>query len=315
MAIYRLEARIIGRGKTGRSVVAASAYRAGEKLYGEREQKTHDYSRRSRGVVATAVLAPDDAPSWATDLAALWNRVEAAEKRVDAQLAREFVLAAPVELSTEEQLELATSWAREELVSKGMVVQLALHHSKDGANPHVHLLCPLRRVDGENFAVKKAREWNEVTLLLEQRRSWADAVNAALEKAGSAQRVDHRSLKDQRIDRVPEPKIGVAAMAMERRGVVEVSENRKHARFIRTLNKVLPFLRSVEKTGEVKQTGMGNSWWERSLIFMTRAGETAREVTKDSWRWAFAPQQRSKQEQRDAPDLRGPPRSDPEFSR
>ena len=302
--------KIVSRGKNGRSVVAASAYRAGAKLQDERQQCTRDYTRRSRGIASTEVLAPEGAPSWATDLEALWNRAEACEKRKDAALAREFILALPQELSTDEQIELAESWARRELVNaEGMVVQVSVHHDKAGKNPHAHLLCTTRRLDGENFATKKAREWDDVSLLIRQRESWAEAVNVALGNAGRAERVDHRSLKERGIDRLPEEKIGVAATAMEKRGVVAVSENRKRALFTRTLNHVLPFMRSIEGAGEVKQTGMGNSWWERSLIFMSRAAETAREAAKDTWRWAGASMQRGKHE------LQGPRRNEPELSR
>src|SRR5207245_9108491 len=101
-----------------------------------------------------------------------------------------------------------------------MITEISLHHSKTGKNPHVHVLCTMRRLDGENFSAKKPREWNDVSFLAHQRESWAAAVNTALEKAGRDERVDHRSLKARGIDRIPEPKIGVAATAMKRKGLV-----------------------------------------------------------------------------------------------
>jgi hypothetical protein len=74
MAIFRLEAKIIGRrakNKAGKpipgrtvSVVAKAAYRAGEKLHDERTDRTYNYRSRAQEVVHTEIVAPDDAPSW-----------------------------------------------------------------------------------------------------------------------------------------------------------------------------------------------------------------------------------------------------------
>jgi hypothetical protein len=96
----------------------------------------------------------------------------------------------------------------------------------------------MRKFDGEKFSEKKSREWNDVALLAHQRESWAEAVNAALEKAGRTERVDHRSLKDRGIDRLPEPKIGVAATAMKRRGVLPDPERFRVVRWVKSLNEV-----------------------------------------------------------------------------
>ncbi len=163
MAIFRLEAKIISRENRGRSVIAAAAYRAGTKLYDELREKTHDYARRAKGVIESTIFAPEGAPAWATMIPGqLWNKVEAGEKRrKDSQLAREFILSLPRELSTEEQLKTAVNWAKKELVTSGMVAEVSLHHDKAGRNPHVHILCTMRKLDGEKFSAKKPREWND----------------------------------------------------------------------------------------------------------------------------------------------------------
>ncbi len=296
MAIYRLEAKIIGREKRGRSVVAAAAYRAGEKLHGDREAKTHDYARRSKGVLATTILTPEGAPSWTADSGVLWNTVEAGEKRVDAQLAREFILSLPNELPSDEQFDLAVDWSRETLVKSGMVVQVSLHHSKDGKNPHAHVLCTMRRLDGDRFAAKKATDWNDKTLLLSQRESWAHAVNEALEKAGSDARVDHRSLKKQGIDRIPEPKIGIAATAMQKRGAVADPKRFQDLRFVKLLNDIMPNIRAVQRSGQPAQDSGRSSWWEKSVGFFTRAKEAARERAMDTWRTLVEPWKRGHHE-------------------
>lgn len=281
--MFRLEAKIFSREKRGRSVIAAAAYRAGSKLKDELRNKIFDYGRRSKGVVDSAILAPEGAPAWAHDSNQLWNTVEAGEKRKDAQLAREFILAVPPELSADAQFRTASDWAQTNLVNSGMVAEVSLHHTKTGKNPHVHILATMRKLDGETFSSKKATEWNDVGLLVKQRESWAEAVNAALENAGRDERVDHRSLKDRGIDRVPQPKIGVAATAMKHRGVVDDPERFQLVRQVKMMNEVRPMMRAIKGHGEVGQKGMGSTWWEKSVVFMSRVREKASEVVK-SWR-------------------------------
>lgn len=301
MPLFRLEAKIFSREKRGRSVVAAAAYRTGGKLKDERNEKIYDYSRRSAGVIRTVILAPEGAPDWVRESETLWNTVERGEKRVDAQLAREFILALPRELDTKAQLETAVTWAQAELVSRGMVAEVSLHHSKDGRNPHVHILCTLRKLDGEKFSAKKPREWNDVALLVAQRASWANAINGALEKAGSNARVDHRSLKDRGIDREPEPKIGVATTAMQRKGIIKDSPKLEIVRRLRMLKELRPLFDSITRHGEVTQAGMGKSWWEKSICFASRMRDKAETAIKDTW-LQFVDAKIAK-EGKDGPDL------------
>lgn len=292
--MFRLEAKIFSREKRGRSVVAAAAYRAALKLEDERGGRIYNYTRRSKGVMDTAIVAPEGSPEWVFDPARLWNSVEDSEVRKDAQLAREFILSVPPELTPQEQFDLATKWARAELVSKGMIVELSLHQPKSGKNPHVHALCTLRKIEGMGFGSKKPREWNDVGLLHHQRESWADAVNTALEKAGRPERVTHKSLKDQGIDRQPQPKIGPEATAMKRRGVVADPDNFKKVREVKLLNEVRPMMRAIEHGGEVAQKGHGATWWERSITFMSRI----RQKVVTGWRKLL-------DSKRDEPPFRG----------
>lgn len=233
MASYHFEAKIIGR-SDGRSVVAAAAYRAGARIERTETGDCPDYTRKG-GVVSADLLTPDDAPTWAQDRAQLWNVVEAVETRKNSQLAREIEVALPNELTDEEARDLVLAWARTELVSLGMVADVCLHDPEPvpGAprNRHAHILCTMRRFDGEGWAKGKARDWNAKALLERWRESWAEAQNVALEAGGYADRVDHRSLEDQReaavdagdmaqadaLDRPPEPVLGVAAGAIEKR--------------------------------------------------------------------------------------------------
>ena len=299
MALYRLEAKIIGRsigktksavaasayrsaGKLG-SVVAASAYRSGSKMRDEHTGTRHDYSRRGKGVIESTILAPENAPAWAHDPGLLWNKVEASEKRKDAQLAREFILAVPPELTAKEQFQLAVDWVKKDLISEGMVAEVSLHNPKSGTNPHVHVMCTLRKLEGEEFAAKKSREWNENAWLCDRRESWCVAVNAALEQAGRTERVDHRSLKDQGIDRIPQPKIGKEAMGLKKRGVVEDPDRFQLVRYVASLNAVRPWVKAIEKFGEIYQQGMGKTWWERSIIYAAQTPEVVRNAVLDTW--------------------------------
>lgn len=233
MASYHLSAKIIGR-SDGRSVVAAAAYRSGSRLDRVETGDTQDYCRKG-GVVSADLLTPDHAPDWARDRSGLWNRVEAVETRKNSQLAREFELALPNELTDRQAHVLVLDWARRELVSRGMAADVCIHDPESAPgkprNRHAHVLCTVRGFDGDGWARTKDRTWNDKALLEHWRESWADAQNTALQAAGCADRVDHRSLEDQRqaaldvgdlvgaeaLDRPPEPRLGVAASAIEDR--------------------------------------------------------------------------------------------------
>jgi hypothetical protein len=220
MAIYYLDADVVRR-SLGHSSVAASAYAAGMDLYDERADQLQAYGRK-RGVFHTEIVAPENAPDWVYDRQALWNRAERAEKRVDAQPARMFVLALPHELTDEQKIELVTAYARDVLTSEGMVVDMGFHRSHekgDQRNDHAHLVVTMRELDGDGFAAKKNRDWNRKETLEYWREAWADYQNDALEDAGFDARVDHRTLEEQGIDRESTIHMGKEATEMEREGI------------------------------------------------------------------------------------------------
>ncbi len=144
----------------GQSAVAGSAYRSGSKLLDQRTGETHDYSSRL-DVVYTEILLPKDAHEKFLDRQTLWNAVEAAEKRKDAQVAKDIILALPKELTRSHQIALAQRFAQEYFVSKGIPVDLAIHDHGDG-NPHAHLYLTTRRLVGGGFDRYKARDLNPV---------------------------------------------------------------------------------------------------------------------------------------------------------
>jgi Ti-type conjugative transfer relaxase TraA len=206
VAIYHFAAKIVSRDR-GQSAVATAAYNSTSVLHDERIGQTFDFSRK-RGGEHAEILAPPTAPSWVHDRETLWNAVEKTERRKDAQLARQIELAVPVELSKDQQVELLRDFAQRAFVSKGMVVDLALHRDNLG-NPHAHLMLTLRQTAANGFG-RKERDWNTKKTLLQWREQWAEMQNAHLARTGLDVRVDHRTLEAQGIDLVPGRKIGVS---------------------------------------------------------------------------------------------------------
>ena len=223
MAIYYFNASVISRSK-GRSATASAAYRAGEKIIDERTGEIHDY-RQKKGVDEKIILAPNNAPDWVKDRAKLWNEVERVERRVNSQVAREIKLAIPVELDRTQQLELVKTFATEQFVSKGMVADVTFH-DLDSHNPHAHIMLTMREINEQGFNPKKNRDWNKKELLEKQREAWAETANHALEIAGVSEKIDHRTLSAQGINRIPQIHLGAAVTAMMKRGLVTEKEER-----------------------------------------------------------------------------------------
>jgi hypothetical protein len=247
MAIYHLRATMISRSQ-GRSATAASAYRVAERIEDRRTGLTFDYAARG-GVDHTEILAPEHAPDWVRDRSELWNRVEESETRKNSQVAREVRVALPDELTHAERVALVRDYAQAQFVDRGMVADIALHapgRAGDERNHHAHILLTTREVDAEGFTTKN-RDWNKVEVLEGWREAWARDSNAALERAGIEDRVDHRTLVAQRdealelasaarergdegaelhetvramsLDRPPLPQLSLGAWQLKERGI------------------------------------------------------------------------------------------------
>jgi len=247
MAIYHLRATMISRSQ-GRSATAAIAYRVAERIEDRRTGLTFDYAARG-GVDHTEILAPDHAPDWVRDRSELWNRVEESETRKNSQVAREVRVALPDELTHAQRVALVRDYTQAQFVDRGMVADIALHapgREGDERNHHAHILLTTREVDTEGFTTKN-RDWNKVEVLEGWREAWARDSNAALERAGIEDRVDHRTLVAQRdealelasaarergdegaelhetvramsLDRPPLPQLSLGAWQLKERGV------------------------------------------------------------------------------------------------
>jgi Ti-type conjugative transfer relaxase TraA len=211
MAIYHLSGSIISRSQ-GRSAIASAAYRSGEKLADERQGMTHDYSKKQE-VVFSEIFLPEHTPESFKNRQTLWNAVELCEKRKDAQLAREFTISLPRELTIEQNKALITEFVTHEFVAKGMIADVCFHNDllRDGnRQPHAHVMLTLREVNEDGFG-KKVRDWNNKELLLHWRESWANSVNHHLALNGFDVQIDHRSNEERGIELEPQYKIGPSA--------------------------------------------------------------------------------------------------------
>ena len=314
MAIYHLEAKVVGRG-AGRSAVAASAYLSCSRLYNDYDGIQHDYTKK-QGLVWQEVFLPEYAPQEWQDREKLWNAVEEVETAKDSRLAREFVVALPIELNREEQIELLQEFIREQFVADGMCADAAIHDT-DGHNPHAHILLTVRPLDergkwqyktekeylcmrnGEErgftaaefksaqndgwekqypYKVGKKKvymtpsaaeaqelvradkhpkstrygrqnpipeRWNSEEQLTAWREAWADVSNRYLERAGRAERIDHRSNAARGLDEIPTIHEGVTVQALERKGIV--SDRCEMNRQIRADNALLRELKAEIK--------------------------------------------------------------------
>lgn len=276
MAIYHASVKVFSRSKND-SAVAAAAYRSGLSLRDETTGIRHDYTMRN-GVVANLFLAPKDAPEWTKDPTVLWNAAQAAERRKDAVLAREFEVSLPHELNDMQRHMLVIAIAQTLVDRYGFALQASIHAPEDpgGKNHHAHLLATTRRINELGFG-KKTRELDGGTEGRKQiewiRGMVADHINRHLADAGVYARVDHRRLDVQAMEalqrgdleaaamltRKPTQHEGRAATAMENRG--EMSERRQtNERIVRENAAQLgDLLASLRKEGRLMDTPASHS--------------------------------------------------------
>lgn len=245
MAIYHCSVKPISRG-AGQSIVAAAAYRHGCKMENMRTGEIYDYSRK-RGLESSSIYLPSGVnSSWTQDRAQLWNSAEAAEKRKDARLGREIILALPSELSAEQRRELTGEMARHLVERYGVAVDVAIHQpSREGdqRNHHAHMLMSSRRITPEGFG-EKARELDDrehgPAEVEHIRSEWARLANRALEKAGQQITIDHRSFQRQGVNRIPTLHLGASANALERRGIqTRIGDRNRSAQVVNARVKAL----------------------------------------------------------------------------
>ena len=248
IALYHFHVTQIKR-SAGQSAIASAAYRSGEKLHSEYYGEDSDYTRKG-GVICSEILLPSHAPPEYADRETLWNAVEKVEKSAKAQLAYSFDIALQNEFSIEENIDLARQFLLDNFVSRGMVVDFAIHSpDKEGGgiqNPHFHVMCPIRPIEPDGrWGNKQRREyvldedgnrirdeagnyvfnavpttdWGSPETLEAWRQAWAELCSAKFAEKGLDCRIDHRSYERLGVEQIPTQHEGPTVRAMEAKGI------------------------------------------------------------------------------------------------
>ena len=244
MDFFHFHIQMIHR-STGRSAVAAAAYRSGARIVNTWDGTVHDYTRKQH-VVYNEVMLPANAPPHFADRSMLWNSVEWAEKKRDAQLAREVEMALPKELPRVAQIKLVRKFVQKEFVDAGMYADVAIHDKEDG-NPHAHILLTVRPLNSDGSWAQKSRlvydlddagqrialpngrwkchkenmvDWDHRQNTEKWRKTAAETINEALREYGFSQGfVDYRSYARQNVQQIPTVHEGAQIRMMEKRGI------------------------------------------------------------------------------------------------
>jgi len=243
MAIYHLSVQAISRDQ-GKSCVAAAAYRSGQKLYNERQNLNYDYTKRHD--IESEIIAPDNSPKWVYDRAELWNTVDKKETRCNSRTAREINVALPIELSKENQKELAREYIKNNFVKNGMIADLCFHFN-DINNPHFHVMLTTREIN-ENGFTNKNRDWDKKEKVKEWRKGWEVITNNVLKSNEINTEITCESYKNLGNEKIPTIHEGYVAREMQKDG--KESEKINRNKLIRERNKVVVDLRQYK---EIKQ--------------------------------------------------------------
>ena len=257
MAIYHLEAKVVSRG-AGRSAVAASAYLSCSRLYNDYDGIQHDYTKK-QGLVWQEVFLPEYAPQEWQDREKLWNAVEEVETAKDSRLAREFVVALPIELNREEQIELLQEFIREQFVADGMCADAAIHDT-DGRNPHAHILLTVRPLDEQgHWQYKTEKEY--LCMKNGEERGFAAAEFRTAQNEGWEKQYPYK---------VGKKKVYMTPSAAEAQGFVRADKHPKSTRYGRQ-NPV-----SERWNSEEQLLTWRTAWADVSNRYLERAGREER---------------------------------------
>ena len=257
MAIYHLEAKVVSRG-AGRSAVAASAYLSCSRLYNDYDGIQHDYTKK-QGLVWQEVFLPEYAPQEWKDREQLWNAVEEVETAKDSRLAREFVVALPIELSREEQIELLQEFIQEQFLPDGMCADAAIHDT-DGHNPHAHILLTVRPLDKQGkWQYKTEKEY--LCMKNGEERGFTAAEFRAAQNEGWEKQYPYK---------VGKKKVYMTPSAAEAQGLVRADKHPKSTRYGRQ-NPI-----SERWNSEEQLAAWRAAWADVSNRYLERAGREER---------------------------------------
>lgn len=241
MAIFHLTHSFVRR-SNGSSSIAKAAYNSGEKLEDNQGSSAFsDYTRKG-GVLFDEISLPAGSPQWANNRGELWRRLEAREDRstrhATAILAHNFNIALPHELTLEQNIFLARDFVREQFTRKGYAVDWAIHSPDprgDTRNIHLHILVPLRKIEGESFGNKARYSRNQLRQqVISWRKSWAMLTNRHLKRYGKKAAIDERSLKAQGSKRKPSRHRGPQPKA-KRKALDKIRPPQPHSPVFRTM--------------------------------------------------------------------------------
>ena len=257
MAIYHLEAKVISRGE-GRSACAASAYLSCSQILNDYDGIQHDYTRKS-GLVWQAVFLPEYAPPEWSDRAVLWNAVEVNEKTKDSRLAREFVVALPIELDKDQWTELLTEYIQTSFVAEGMCADVAIHDT-DGHNPHAHIMLMVRPLDEQGkWQYKTEKEY--LCVRDGEERGFTAAEFKAAQADGWEKQYQYK---------VGRKKVYMTPSAAEAQGLVRVSKHPKSTKYGRQ-NPIAEKWNSDEQLVVWRK-----AWADTTNVHLERASANAR---------------------------------------
>ncbi len=218
IAIYHMSAKVISRG-AGRSAVAASAYLSCSRMYNDYDGIQHDYTRK-HGLTYQEVLLPSMAPPEWKDREQLWNAVEQAEKTKDSRLAREFVVALPIELPREIQITFLRDFIQKNFVNLGMCADFAIHDT-DGHNPHAHILLTVRPMEADgSWQYKTQKEY--LCIRNGEERGFTAAEFKAAQREGWEKQYAYK---------VGKKKIYMTISAAQKEGYLRADKHPKSTRF------------------------------------------------------------------------------------
>ncbi len=281
MAIMFVRAQMISRG-AGRNIISAAAYRHRTRMRDEQTGVSFSFKDSDDELRHEELALPEAVPAWlrsaiegktvAEASEVLWNAVDAFETRVNAQFARELIMALPEELTLKENIALVREFVRDNLTSRGMIADW-VYHDRDG-NPHVHVLTTLRPLTAEGFGLKvmpvrdndgkplrvaagdqsKGRSVQKVwagnrETMKAWKIAWAQTANRYLALAGRDIRLDGRSRAEQGLEGIAQRHLGPGKSAMMRKGVemyfAPADLARRHKMTARLLADPGPLLRQL----------------------------------------------------------------------
>lgn len=289
MAIYHCSVKVIGR-SAGRSAVACAAYRSGEKLHSEETDRTFDYTNKGGVVyseIALCANAPErflDRETLWNSVQTVENKSDSRLAReFEVALPLECSKEEWIKIGREyaaymTEQGMIADWAIHDPVNKDTGIR---------QNPHIHMMCTTRPIkeNGEwgekekkGYKLDKkgqkipvidpetgkqkigargrkmwqrekidATGWDNKSKVLEWRAKWSEVVNKYLEPE---QKIDHRSYKDQGIDRIPTIHEGFVARKIDKE--LQAENPMQHSELVQKNIQIREQNRLIQKMNEIR---------------------------------------------------------------